>query len=469
MSALLSDERLTKRAVGGDPRAFAAIFDRYQDRLYGFCFSLLGNRHDAQDALQNTMVKALARLPGEQRRIELRPWLYRIAHNESVDLLRRRRPLSQLDPEWVGSDDGPPEEAARRQRLALLLVDLGQLPERQRGALVMRELGGLRFEQIGTALGVSAAAARQAVYEARLGLREMEVGREMGCAEAMRAISGGDRRVLRRRDIRAHLRGCGACRGLRDEVESRKRSFAALVPLPAAVAGAVLKGALGGSAGGTGLGSALGGGATTTVASSALMKGAATVAVIAAVGVGAADRGGLIRLGTGAQGGAAPAVARTPGPSPAQPGPAASGRGGRARSDVEGAGASSDSGSHELSGTGDAAAGGAAPAAADPAHKVDLAHEADHGSPVYEPNPEGSTPSGQGPSGGGETGGGPGGSASAEQAPEESTSEGEGDGENVQGEDDGDGPGAGTHPEHPPHPEHPEHPPHPEQASGDQD
>ena len=90
-SSLLSDERLARRAVGGDERAFAAIFRRYHQPLYRYCLAIVGDPEDAQDALQNTMIKVLRALPGEEREIELKPWLYRIAHNESIDLLRRRR------------------------------------------------------------------------------------------------------------------------------------------------------------------------------------------------------------------------------------------------------------------------------------------------------------------------------------------------------------------------------------------
>src|SRR5829696_2191861 len=96
---MLSDERLVRRAVAGDERAFAAIFSRYHQSLYRFCLAIVGNPADAQDALQNTMVKVLRALPGEERQIELKPWLYRIAHNEAIDLLRRRRETRPLDVE----------------------------------------------------------------------------------------------------------------------------------------------------------------------------------------------------------------------------------------------------------------------------------------------------------------------------------------------------------------------------------
>jgi RNA polymerase sigma factor (sigma-70 family) len=312
---LLSDERLTRRAIGGDQRAFTAIFERYQEPLYRYCLAIVGNREDAEDALQSTMLKVLRALPGEERRIELKSWIYRIAHNESIELIRRRRPSEELDTELLAGGAGLAEEASRRQRLRQLLADLEQLPERQRGTLVMRELGGLGFEEIGAALGTSAAAARQTLYEARLGLREMDAGREMGCDEVMRAISDADGRVLRRRDLRAHLRNCDACSRFSDEIDGRERDLAALSPLPAAAAAGLLHGILGGGgAGAGGAGAAVGAGAAKTVGASALFKGAATVAVIAVVGVGAADRGGLIHLGLPGDGGS-----KSQGPGSAKP------------------------------------------------------------------------------------------------------------------------------------------------------
>src|SRR4051794_33396248 len=106
MARVLSDDRLTRRAAGSDERAFATIFDRYHQRLYRYCLALLGDSQDAQDALQNTMVKVLRALPGEERKLELKPWLYRIAHNESIELLRRRRETRPLDEVELASPGG---------------------------------------------------------------------------------------------------------------------------------------------------------------------------------------------------------------------------------------------------------------------------------------------------------------------------------------------------------------------------
>jgi RNA polymerase sigma factor (sigma-70 family) len=306
LSDLFSDDRLVRRATGGDDQAFGAIFRRYHQRLYRYCLALVGSPDDAHDALQNTMVKVLRALPGEERRIELKPWLYRIAHNESIDLLRRRRETAQIDPELIARGSGLAAEAEARERLGHLLADLEQLPHRQRGALVMRELGGLSYEEIGQALGSSAAVARQTLYEARLGLGQMEAGREMDCQEVTRALSDGDRRVARRRDLRAHLRECEECRRFGDRIGGRERDLAALSPLPAMAAAGLLQGLLGGNAfgGAGGLAGAFGAGAAKSLGSTAALKGAATVAAVAVIGVTAADRGGLIDAGLPGGGGA---------------------------------------------------------------------------------------------------------------------------------------------------------------------
>jgi RNA polymerase sigma factor (sigma-70 family) len=293
---LLSDTRLSRRAAAGDQRAFAAIFRRYHQDLYRYCVAILGDSQDAQDALQNTMVKVLAALPGEQREIQLKPWLYRIAHNEAIDLRRTPRPVEPLEADVPVLTAGPAETLELQTRMRELLADIEALPDRQRGALVMRELSGLSFEQIGGAFDTSAAVARQTVYEARLSLQRMSEGREMDCAAVTKALSDGDGRLTRRRELRAHLRSCSECRRFDEGLQERERDFAVIAPLPAAAAAGLLQGLVGGGSASGGLLAGLGAATGKTVAGSVIAKSAATVAVVAVVG-GAADRSGVVDLG----------------------------------------------------------------------------------------------------------------------------------------------------------------------------
>jgi RNA polymerase sigma factor (sigma-70 family) len=372
---LSGDERLARRAAAGDRRAFAAIYRRYQEELYRFCLAIVGNSQDAQDALQNTMVQALRALPGEERQVKLKPWLYRVARNEAINVIRKRHETAELDPVRLASSEEIGGSVETRERLRGLLSDLRELPERQRAALVMRELSGLDFGEIGAAFETSAAVARQTVYEARLSLREMERGREMTCAEAKKEISGADGRVLRRREIRAHLRACEDCRRFREAIGERRGDLASIAPLPAVASAGVLHAVLGGSSTAGG-GTLAGAGTAGTVAgkalaASTLAKSAAAVALIAA-GVVAADRSGMIETPIpGGSGGASSPSSSSAVESASRTGPAATvgpsaGRRGSSRGPATGDGRTASSGAKSglEGGTGKGGAAGNPPRAA---------------------------------------------------------------------------------------------------------
>lgn len=287
---LLGDDRLARRAAAGDRQAFAVLYQRHHQGLFRYCRAILGNAEDAADALQNTMAAALRALPGEQRAIRLKPWLYRIAHNESVSLLRRRPPTAGLEQAVnVAAPRGP--DAATRERLRELVTDLRDLQDRQRAALVMRELNGLDYAEIGTALDASPGATKQLVFEARAALHEMAEGRDMSCDSIRRVLSADDRRNLRGRKVRAHMKACAGCRDFHKMMSMRRSDLAAIAPpLPAMAAAALLSGLWGGGHGGGtgGLAGLVAGGAGKAVATSAVAKGLAAVAVVAAAGGGTA-------------------------------------------------------------------------------------------------------------------------------------------------------------------------------------
>src|SRR3982750_1726399 len=110
----LPDERLARMAENGSDRAFAALYGRYARVLRGYCRSLLLDEEEAGDALQNAMLKALQAMRRAGRSGPLRPWLFRIAHNESVTIIRARsRRPSPLDDSMVaGADDAFQRAAA---------------------------------------------------------------------------------------------------------------------------------------------------------------------------------------------------------------------------------------------------------------------------------------------------------------------------------------------------------------------
>jgi RNA polymerase sigma factor (sigma-70 family) len=285
----LSDERLAELASVGHTDAFETLYERYRIVLARYCRSIVRDPEDAKDALQNTMVSVLRAVKVRVPAGPIRPWLYRIAHNEAISVIRRRHAHEELSPE---TPDRADVELASltRDRLDALLVDLRSLPERQRGALVMRELGGLDYAEIGNALEMSAVSARKAVFEARVSLHDLTAGRNADCDEIRLRISHGDGRVLRGRNIRVHLSGCASCSAFEQGLHDRHGAFGLIPALPALSIAALLGIALPAGGGGSTSGLALGGSAASGSAlgggSIAAVKGIALGGAIAVAGAG---------------------------------------------------------------------------------------------------------------------------------------------------------------------------------------
>jgi RNA polymerase sigma factor (sigma-70 family) len=231
-----------------DAAGFARVYERHHQALYRYCRSILRHEQDAQDALQSAMMRAFVALQTERRELELRPWLFRIAHNESINILRRRSHAGLLD-EAVDEVTTLEDRVHDRETLRLLRHDLADLPERQRNALVLRELNGLGHEEIAAVLGTTPAAVKQAIFEGRSALLRCREGRDAACAEIQQILSDGDGRILRSRPVRAHLRACAGCREFRGALVRRPRDLAALLPpLPGGTALALLRGLFDGPA-----------------------------------------------------------------------------------------------------------------------------------------------------------------------------------------------------------------------------
>jgi RNA polymerase sigma factor (sigma-70 family) len=292
---MLGDERLAKLVGAGNEAAFAMLYERHHQALYRYCRSLVGTDADAQDALQSAMTGALVALRAGRRDAPVRPWLFRIAHNEAISLLRRRRPEHELPEELHGAARSPHEVVEERARLATLVSDLQELPERQRGALVMRELSGLSHEEVAQAFDMTVGVAKQTVFEARRSLMDFAEGRAMACDDIRRLISDGDRRVLRGRRVRSHLRHCTGCTAFADAIPARQAELMALTPvLPLAAAAGLLARVTGtsashGTAGGALLASASGKALTLGISGKALATGAAIVVVGTAGTTGALE------------------------------------------------------------------------------------------------------------------------------------------------------------------------------------
>jgi RNA polymerase sigma factor (sigma-70 family) len=167
---LQSDERLAELAVDGHDAAFAAIVDRYRTPLLRYSAGIVGSAR-AEDAVQQALINAHDALKRTTEVRHLRSWLYRITHNTSLNVLRSVRDDVALDPAQAALADGPDAAFESRERLRETLAAVSDLPERQRAALVLRELEGRSHEEIAAVLGVTSGSARQNLMRARATVR----------------------------------------------------------------------------------------------------------------------------------------------------------------------------------------------------------------------------------------------------------------------------------------------------------
>ena len=244
----VADEQLVARLRAGDDAAFTVIHDRYRRRLVAYARRFLGgSRDDAEDVVQDVFTAAHRALLADERVIALRPWLYRATRNRCIDSVRRVHhgdiELTEDDHHDLHSD--PFTKVTRRERLHALVVDIAGLPERQRVALLARELEGESYESIATELGIAEDATRMLVMRARDNLVKAEQARSASCGDVRAVLAAAhDRGTRPSEHARRHLQGCDACRDYRRELKRVRVGIRLLAPPavlgPLAVAGAVL-------------------------------------------------------------------------------------------------------------------------------------------------------------------------------------------------------------------------------------
>lgn len=168
---LAPDAELVARAHGGCDESFGELARRHRPALVRACARVVG-ADLAEDAAQQALLKALLALRGDgPEPVQIRPWLLRVAHNASIDIVRRQALESGGDPsdaaELEGPGRSPLDVLEGRRELRSVVREIGRLPERQRQALLLRVIEGHGYEQIAGALGASEGMVRQLIYRAR--------------------------------------------------------------------------------------------------------------------------------------------------------------------------------------------------------------------------------------------------------------------------------------------------------------
>ncbi len=227
---LVGDERLVASVRRGDSAAFEAMYDRHSTELLSFCVYMLGSRHDAEDAVQATFAAAYRSLRSDRRTVALRPWLFTIARNQCLSILRRRRPWVELNGEPALNGD-PLREVELKEEIRLMIEGLRTLPESQRASLILAELHGFSQSEIGSVLGVQTDQVKAFICQARSNLISERTAREADCREIREELATARGASLLRSRLRRHLRSCDDCRLYADGVASQRRHLGVLLPL----------------------------------------------------------------------------------------------------------------------------------------------------------------------------------------------------------------------------------------------
>ncbi|MDX6674956.1 MAG: hypothetical protein QOH11_2374 [Solirubrobacteraceae bacterium] len=314
--ALLADDRLVDHVRRGSHAAFEELYERHHRGMLAFCHHMLGSRHDAEEAVQQTFAAGYGDLHAGEGPVALKPWLYGIARHRCLAILRKRRLDGGSDEAHEGVAPDVTEEAERRSDVRDMLLGVSRLPEPQRTALVLFGLCGHSQADVAAVLHCDDARVRALVYQARKSLQEDRRAREIPCQEIRERLALGRGGALRRRAMRRHIKFCPGCAEFRAEVLRQRRLMGLVAPaLPSVTLKSKVLAAAGvASGGGAGGGSAVGVGGslgTAKLVAAALLVAATPIGerILVRQGADRASPAGHVHSSTaGSSGAGAPVV-----------------------------------------------------------------------------------------------------------------------------------------------------------------
>lgn len=175
---LETDERLVALTRQGHEAAFEMLVERYEKRLQVFCRNMLRSNEDARDVVQEVFANAHGAMLRDERPIAVKAWLYQIARNRSLNHMRKPQPVGveSMDA-FESATASAAETVGSKVELQQLVMDVQDLPETQRTALVLREMEALSYEQIAQVMDKTVPAVKSLLVRARVSLAEKAVAR----------------------------------------------------------------------------------------------------------------------------------------------------------------------------------------------------------------------------------------------------------------------------------------------------
>ncbi|NND81846.1 MAG: sigma-70 family RNA polymerase sigma factor [Gammaproteobacteria bacterium] len=167
-----ADFELVRNCLRGDQSALAELVNRHQKPVFNAAFRLLGNREDAADATQTTFLKVFEHLDDFNPKYKLFSWVYRIAINESLGQLRRRKPQEELADTLVSSGHSPEQQCESNDLSATVQASMMQLSDEYRTVVVMKHFSGFSYREISEVLDIPEKTVKSRLYSARQILKQ---------------------------------------------------------------------------------------------------------------------------------------------------------------------------------------------------------------------------------------------------------------------------------------------------------
>src|SRR3954468_7277609 len=195
---------------------------------------MLNSQEDAEDVLQEVFAAAFRAICADERPINARPWLYRIARNRCLNHLRRPQPTGQDSMDVFERDGGATtaDTVHKREEFRYIVADVQELPETQRTALLLREIDALSYDDIAAAMDTTVPSVKSLLVRARVSLAEAAEARLLTCEdgrEELGEVAEGLRRTSA--PVRRHLRTCDRCQLFRRQLRHTNRALAAVYPI----------------------------------------------------------------------------------------------------------------------------------------------------------------------------------------------------------------------------------------------
>lgn len=178
----MHETELIKRAQKGDDQAFCALIDGYEKKIYNIAYRFMRNEYDAQDAAQDAIIKMFTNIKKFSFQAAFSTWMYRVTANTCLDLLRKKKPdtgIEEYERYAVSREGNPDADTINKELGDSIKKAINLLPEKYVPIIILKDVEGLKYEEIAQVLDISVGTVKSRISRAREKLRDILISKRM--------------------------------------------------------------------------------------------------------------------------------------------------------------------------------------------------------------------------------------------------------------------------------------------------